>query len=201
MNSRTFGILIGSAVTAFLLGCAQAPEQAMHDAKAALDSARSIGAEQYALSPLKAAELSYDIAMKQISEENRKLPFMRKYNKISETLASALKAAQSAQAEVATAKTQLQGEARALIDLTRTQADSIGAVLTTVTKKKKAAADSLRADLDQVLSTVKEAEDAITSDNLLLAREKATIAQEKMGDLVLAAGKIAPVKKDGHKKK
>jgi hypothetical protein len=195
MKSRIYGIVLGSVVAAFLIGCAQAPEQAMHDAKQALDSARSIGAEQYALSQLKAAEMSYQLAMNQIKEENRKLPFMRKYNKISETLASALKAAQSAQDEVVTAKTQLQSEAKDLIDRSHSQADSITAILKTVVKKKKAA-DSLKADLDLALSTVKEAEDAIGTDNLLLAKEKANIAQEKMANLVTAAEKLAPAKKE-----
>jgi hypothetical protein len=194
MKSRMFGIVLGSAVTACLIGCAQAPEQAMHDAKQALDSARSIGAEQYALSQLKAAEISYDLAVRQIAEENRKLPFMRKYNKISETLASAMKAAESAQAEVATAKTQLQGEARDLIERTRAQADTIDAILKTVKKKK--IADSLKTELDQDLAGVKEAEDAIGSDNLLLAKDKATVAQGKIADLLASAEKLAPAKKE-----
>ncbi len=195
MKSRMFGIVLGSAVTAFLIGCAQAPDQAIRDAKNALDSARSIGAEQYALSQLKAAEMSYDLAIQQMKQENRKLPFLRKYNKISEMLASALKAAQSAQAEVATAKTQLQGEAKDLIDRTRSQADSLDAIIKNVVKKKKAA-DSFKADLEVIRSTAKEAEDAIASDNLLLAREKATIAQEKIADLAAAVGKITPAKKE-----
>ncbi|MGA3051483.1 MAG: hypothetical protein ABSE00_06160 [Chitinispirillaceae bacterium] len=196
MKSRMFGIVLGSAVTAFLIGCAQAPDQAIRDAKSALDSAQSMGAEQYALAQFKAAEISYDLAMKQIAQENRKLPFMRKYTKISETLASAIKAAQSAQEEVATAKTQLKGEVNALIDRTRSQADSIGAMLKTVVKNKKnKAADSLKAGLELIMSTVKEAEDARDSDNLLVAKEKATIAQEKMATLMTAAGKFSPAKK------
>jgi hypothetical protein len=189
------GIVLGSAVTAFLIGCAQAPEQAIRDAKSALDSARSAGAEQYALSQLKAAEISYDLAIKQIAQENRKLPFMRKYTKISETLASAIKAAQSAQEEVAITKTQLKGEVKNLIDRIRLQADSIDAMLKTVVKKKKTA-DSIKADRELILSTtVKEAEDAMGSDNLLLAKEKVTMAQKKMANLMTAAGNISPAKK------
>jgi len=71
----------------------------MRQARSALETARNAGAEQYAYSALKAAEISYELAMKQVSEENRKLPFMRKYNKIAEMLASSVQAAEGAQAD------------------------------------------------------------------------------------------------------
>jgi hypothetical protein len=66
---------------------------------------------------------------------------------------------------------------------------------TVVKNKKNKAADSLKAGLELIMSTVKEAEDARDSDNLLVAKEKATIAQEKMATLMTAAGKFSPAKK------
>ena len=194
MRSRMLALVVGSAVSAFLIGCAQPPNQAINDAKKMLDSAKSIGAEQYALSPWKAAQMSYDLALKQIGEENRKLPFMRKYNKIAETLTSATNAAQSAIAEVETVKSQLRTDTRDLVTRTRAVADSVEAILKIAEKKKKGL-ESLRNEIDSVRMTIKEAVEALATDNCLLAKEKATRAQERVASVSMDLENLMPAKK------
>lgn len=199
MKSRTLGIILGSTLAALLIGCAQAPEQEMHHARSALETTKNAGAEQYAYSALKAAEISYELAMKQVSEENRKLPFMRKYNKISEMLASSVAASEGAQAEVVRVKSRLREETKEMIGTTRSLADSAEIILQASSRKKSA--DSLLGDLEAVRVGIKDAEGSLSTENFLLAREKASLLQEKTKSLLTMAQKLPSAKKPHAKKK
>ncbi len=194
MRSRLLALLVGSAATAFLVGCAQVPNQSIHEAKKALEEAQKAGAETYASYKYKAAEVSFDLAMKELSQENRKFPFMRKYNKIIETLKSATSAAQSAQAAVEGAKTQIRAETAVMISHTKALADTVAALLKDAAKKKKNTG-SMAAELDSVKAVLKSANEALSADNLLVAREKAADAQVKATALAKGLEKPAPVKK------
>jgi hypothetical protein len=176
MKSRVVTLLVGSAAMAFLVGCAQVPQQSIHDAKKALEDAQKGGAELYAPSQFKAAQVSFDLAMKELSAENRKLPFMRKYTKVIETLKSTTSAAESAAAAVDGAKTQIRTETAAIIAHTKSLADSVAALLKKVAKKN---IGTRAADLDAVKADIKSAEESLKADNLLAAKEKATVAQDK----------------------
>lgn len=198
MRSRVLALLVGSAAMAFVVGCAQVPHQTINDAKKAIEEAQKAGAELYAPSQFKAAQVSFDLAMKELSAENRKLPFMRKYNKITETLKSTTSAAQSAEAAVDGAKAQIRTETVAMINQTKLHADTVATMIKKVSKKNVATVAALTADLDSVKAALKNANESLTAGNLLAAKEKATVAQDKVAAIAKSLQKPAapaPAKK------
>jgi hypothetical protein len=192
MGSRFFPFLISSVAAALLAGCAQMPLQTFHEAEKSLEEARMAGAELYAIPQFNAAQVSFELAKKEIFQENRKLPFMRKYKKITETLNSAIRASQSARAAVNGAKTKIRAETEVIINNAKFLADTAVALL-----KKTPAKDTatLSAELDSVKAAITGAEESLGADNLLSAKEKAVVAQAKTASLTESIEKLVPPKK------
>jgi len=198
MRSRFFTFLISSVAAALLAGCAQMPLQTFHEAEKSLEDARKAGAELYAIPQFKAAQVSFELAKKEIFQENRKLPFMRKYKKITETLNSAIRASKSAQTAVAGAKAKIRAETEAIIRSARFLTDTAGALLKKIPAKDTAA---LSAELDSVKTAIAGAEESLSADNLLAAKEKAVVAQAKTAALTERIGKLVPTKKSKSRSK
>jgi hypothetical protein len=192
MRSPLFTFLISSAAAALFAGCAQMPLQTFHEAEKSLEEARKSGAELYAIPQFKAAQVSFELAKKEIFQENRKLPFMRKYKKITETLNSAIRASQSARAAVNGAKIKIRAETDAIIKNARFLADTAAALLKKIPPKDTAA---LSAVFDSVRTAITGAEESLSEDNLLAAKEKAVVAQAKTASLTESIEKLAPFKK------
>lgn len=189
MISRIVMILMGTAVALVLSGCAQFPQQKLHDAVKSLEEASKAGAELYAFSQFKAAQVSLELAKKEISEENRKFPFLRQYNKIAETLGSAVRAAKSAKAAVEVAKIQIRSETEAIISQAELLADT---VRTMFKKIPKAHIGTLTAELDSVAAAITGAKRSLGEGNLLVAKEEAAVAQLKIAALAKNARKLVP---------
>jgi hypothetical protein len=194
--------IIGSASTAFIVGCAQVPHQAIHEAEKAMEEAQKAGAELYAFSKFKAAQVSFENARKELFEENKKMPFMRKYNKITETLKSATSAAKSAQAAVEGAKTLIRTETVGMINQTKVLADTVAALLKEAFGKKKntgplaaTMAATMTAEVDSVRAALKSANASLAADNLLAAKEQATVAQAKITAVAKSAEKLVSPRK------
>lgn len=177
MIARTL-LATAIAAAAFLVGCSEPPQQELNAAKEAIEKAKEAGAEAYAPSQLQAAQVSYELALKEISVETRKLPFLRKYDKIIETLQSTASAAQSAQKAVETTKKRINGEAQDLITQTKIIIDSLDTLLRTAEKKKKEVG-TLPADLDSIRISAMNASTALGTGDLFMAKEKAMEAHGK----------------------
>jgi hypothetical protein len=95
------GILL--ILLTFIIGCAKAPNQKVADVKDAIEWAKAQGADYLAKSDFESANRTFEIAMTSIGAENKKLTFLRSYEKASRLLNDAEKvaekAAQSAQIE------------------------------------------------------------------------------------------------------
>jgi hypothetical protein len=193
------GIVISVAVWLFN-GCSQIPQQAINDSKTALEAAKKAEAQKYAPSPLQAAQVSYELAKKEITEESRKLPFMRKYTKIVETLKSATSAAESALSAAEAAKNRLTSETQGLLAGAQAIVDSVDSVLIKSANKKKNT-DTLSADLDSVNAQIRDAGAVFGSGDLLAAKEKATIALTSAQALSAKTGALFPPKKSPSAKK
>lgn len=198
MKSRIFAFLIGSAAVILLSGCAQIPLQTLHQAEKSLEDARKAGAELYAFPQFKAAQVSLELAKKEIFEENRKLPFMRKYKKITETLTSAASAARSARAAVDGAKTQIRAETEAALNNAKSLADTAAAQLKKIPGNN---AGTLPAELDSVKAAITRAEESLGADNLLAAKEKASVALTKIALLSENVKKLLPLKRTKNRQK
>jgi hypothetical protein len=194
MKSRLLALVAGAAVAVCIVGCAEVPHQAIHDAKKTLEQAEKAGAELYAPSQFKATQVSFDLAMKEISEENKKIPFMRKYNKITEALRSTISAAQSTMVAVEGAKTRIRTETAGMINRANTCADTMAALLRSAARKKKNIG-TLGAELDSVTTAIGIAQQALTAGNLLAAKEKITAAEEKLAAIAKNVRKLMPARK------
>jgi hypothetical protein len=193
MKSRI--IIFCLAVPALLLvfGCTQIPQQSINDAKSALDAAKKAEAQKYAPSQMQAALVSYELAKKEITEESRKLPFMRKYSKIIETLKSATDAAESALSAAETAKNSMASETQGLLARAQAIVDSVDSMVSAAAARKKNSG-TLPADLDSVNVKIRDAGAVLGSGDLFAAKEKALLAQTGAQALIAAADTIFPAK-------
>jgi hypothetical protein len=197
MSMRVLFLCVAAA--AFLFGCTQIPRQTMDEAKKSLAAAKKAGAESYAPSQLQAAQVAYDLGMKELSEENKKLPFMRKYHKIIETLLNAKSAAQSAADAAEASKKRIKDETSGLIIHLQATVDSVHGLFKEATKKKKDTV-AVSQGIDSTTITIKEAVTALGSGDLILAKEKAIIANDRLAIVVKNADGLGPPKKASKKK-
>ena len=177
-----------------LFGCTQIPQQSINEAKTALEAAKKAEAQKYAPSQLQAAQVSYGLAKKELAEESRKLPFMRKYTKIIETLKSAISAAESALAAAESTKNQMAGEAQGHLARAQAIVDSVDSIIRSSTNKKKNT-ETLSAELDSVNAKIRDAGAVLGSGDLFAAKEKAALAQTSALALATSASTIFPAKK------
>jgi hypothetical protein len=194
MKSRLLVLVAGAAAAVCIAGCAEVPHQSIHDAKKALEQAEKAGAELYAPSQFKATQVSFDLAMKEISEENKKIPFMRKYHKILEALRSTISAAQSTMAAVESAKSRIRAETGGMISRANACADTIAVILKSAARKKKNTG-TLAAELDSVKTAIGIAQQALGTGNLLAAKEKITAAEENLAAVAKNVRKLVPARK------
>lgn len=182
----------GAALALFVAGCSELPQQEVNAAKAALEEAKAAGAEAYAPSQLQAAQVSFELAKKEISVESRKLPFLRKYDKTIETLKSTTSAAQSARKAVDVAKKRISTEAQELMDKTKILIDSLDSLVLLAEKKKKEAG-TLPLDLDTIKICAMKASTALGAGDLFLAKEKAMEAHTRVQAAKAMADSLFPL--------
>jgi len=200
MKTRIFaGVVVSVAVWLFA-GCSQIPQQSINEAKTALEAAKKADAHKYAPSQLQAAQVSYELAKKEITEESRKLPFMRKYIKIVETLKSATSAAESALSAAETAKNQMTSETQGLLAGAQAIVDSVDSIVIKAAAKKKNT-ETISAELDSVNARIRDAGAVLGSGDLFAAKEKAVLAKTSAQTLAADAEGLLPAKKAPVKKK
>jgi hypothetical protein len=194
MKTRTVFVIVNCMAALLFVGCSELPQKELNAAKAALEEAKGVGAEAYAPSQLQAAQVSLELAAKEISVESRKLPFFRKYDKVVETLNSTTSAAKSAKKAVETAKKRISTEARDLLAQTGMVIDSIDTLLTFAGKKKKDVG-TVPAELDSVRICAMIASTALGSGDLFMAKEKAMEAQSRAAATKIVADSLIPLPK------
>jgi hypothetical protein len=202
MRNRILALTLGSSFVIFLAGCQEVPHQLIHDTKVSLEEAQKSGAETYAPAPYKAALVSYELAKKEIYEENRKLPFMKKYQKATETMKSALHAAQSAKVAAEATKTRIKSETEEIAAKAVVLLDSAAIPLgNAAVKKKKDAVLTITAQIDSVKAIIDSVKISIASGDLLAAKEKVAPVMDLAQKAKANAEALVPAKKMVAKKK
>ena len=174
--------IMGIAATACFLACEQAPQKAVENAHAALEAAKKSGAKKYGPTQLKSGQKLYDSAMKDLSQENRKLPFFRHYRQIIETLENAEMAGKFAFEAVESAKVRIKIESDAMLYLSKQLADSLQEIIKVVRVKNKAIND-LQAALDSAIIAREEARGILSSGDLFLGEKKMIFANDKIKEV------------------
>lgn len=201
MNKEFILKVTGIAAAACFLVCEPVPQNAITDARTALEKAEKSGGQIWAPTQLKTGHACYDSAMKELSVEKRKLPFKRKYKKIIELLDIATEAGYYALESVHAANGRMRSESQELLDRAKSLADSMDSVLKAAAAKKKNVSH-LQAALDSARIAQEEALAVLNSGDMFLAEEKAISASNKTEEVAKRiAGTLPPPKKSAWKRK
>lgn len=200
MNKKSILRVTGIAAAACFFVCEPVPQNAITDARTVLEKADSSGALTYFPVQLKKGHAFYDSAMKELSVEKKKLPFKRNYKKIIELLDIAAEAGYYSLESMQAVNGRRISHCRELLDRATVLADSVDTLLNWAMANKMDVG-LLRAALDSAKMVQKEALVALSED-LPLAKEKATAAYNKIEELVKnSAGFLSPQKKSAGKRK
>ncbi len=108
----TLSILIVIGLTA---GCAKAPQDAMDEATAALDAAKTAEADRYAPEMYQAAQDSMAAAQAEIEAQNAQMAFSRSYSRTRQILNATTTAARAAANAAPTGKEQMRAEVETIL--------------------------------------------------------------------------------------
>jgi hypothetical protein len=167
-------LVIGLATLALSTGCGSPPQQEIDAAKAALESARSQAAQEYAPDALKAAEDAYADLEAELAAQNEKFALLRSYKTAAEKASAAAQAAQSAATAATAAKEQAKNDATAAIAAARISLQETMTMLEGAPRGKGSAVDlaAMKTDLESVDATLGEADGLIASEKYLEAMAK-----------------------------
>jgi len=173
------GALIGLAVVAFAIGCAEPPQVEIDAAKAALEAARA-EASEYAPEALSAAEDAASQLDAELKVQEEKFALMRRYETAKQLAASATEAANSAAQQAAAEKQRLQTQANDLIASAHTLITETQALLEQAPKGKGTQADiaALTADLAAAGTALADAESSVAGGRYKDAVAKAESVQQ-----------------------
>ncbi len=183
---------------ALVLGCAEAPQQDIQTAQAALDAATKAEAERYAATEYTAAQDSLRAALSAIDEQKSKFALFRDYTGATELLVAATTTANRAAETAKVQKEKAQQEAQDLIAQAQTAIAAGKELLQKAPKGKegRAALEAMQTDLAALETALAEAGDLINKGDFLSARDKAKACLDKATaigeELQAAIAKAAP---------
>ena len=181
-------ILVGMLLLGLVLGaagCSKVPQEAVPSLEAALDSAKTAGAETYAPEALNRAQETYTQAKAEIEAQNGKFSLTRKYGKATELLAEANRQAEQANEAAVAGKEQAKVEATAAVADARTALGSATTLLAQAPRGKntKAELDAMQQELTSLQSALDQADTAVTDGNYLDAKVKAEVVSRQAGEI------------------
>jgi hypothetical protein len=158
-----------------LVGCAKPPQELVNSVQAAIDGVKQVGAEMYAPDALAKVTDLFSQAQAEIETQNGKFALFRSYKKAEEILKQAQAAAETAKQEAIAAKEKAKNDAAAMIETCKGKwqfaVDQLA--LAPVGKDTKAEIEAMKSELTALEATVKEAENAMGTEDYLNAKAKA----------------------------
>ena len=178
MKMRAISLFVAVAV---LAGCADPPTAELDSAKQALDSARDVGAEQFAASEYSAAQRAYNEAEATTNTEAERFFLFKDFEQARAQIADAKTKAMRAESSAEAEKKRQKESAEAAIAAAR---DAVGAAYTSLEeapsgKGTEADIEELRAELSAAEADIEAAEAALNSENLSDAESLADSADQK----------------------
>lgn len=188
-------------VLVVMAGCQKPPQADIDGAKAALETARTAEASDYAADSLKAAEDALAQLDSELKLQEGKFALFRSYKKAIELAGNAKQAGEKAQADAKAAKEQARQEAEALITEAKTALDEAKALLEKAPKGKGTQADieQMKADLAGVEQSMTEAQNSFNAEKFLDAKAKAEAAKTNAGNVKTAIEQAIEAKKGRRK--
>ncbi|MGD9900891.1 MAG: hypothetical protein AB7T22_17330 [Calditrichaceae bacterium] len=186
MKIQRFLTMIVAGIMIFMMtGCADAPQAELDEANAALEAARSAGADRYVADKFAQAQTALDAATAEITKQNDKFAFSRNYDEAKNMLTAAKDAANEAANSVEAAKAQVKMEAEEL--LARIP-DEIKAAKKAISKARvgkegRAALEMIKNDMANTEASVAGVNTAMESGDYLTARDRASSILKKIASL------------------
>lgn len=173
-----FKLLVLGVCVVFLLASCSKPQQAMDEAKTAVEAAKNEGADVFAAEELKALEDSLTGAMDEVETQGKK--FFKKYGTSKEMLAKVKTDAEALKASIPQRKEQAKNEAMAMMEEAKVALEEAKALLEKAPKGKgtKADIEAFTADLKGLETSLTEVQGAIDSGDYLGALDSAKTIKE-----------------------
>jgi len=186
MKAKTLLSSLGIVVLMFVMGCKEAPQQLLADADAAMQAAQTAEANRYAMDLFNAAKDSLSAAQAEVEQQNSKFALLRNYDRATALLNSAIAAFKSASEAAATNKEAVRAEADTLMAKVAPKIEAAKKLMAKAPKGKegRAALEMIQADINAVESGLSEAQNAMTSNDYLTARDKAQAAMSKIDAVI-----------------
>ncbi len=195
MNGKIKVVLMGVAVLG-LAACEDPPEPAIQSARAALTSAETAGADEYATQSLAAAEAAQQALDAELTVQEEKFAMFRDYEEATRLATEAQAAAERAAADAEAGKQQVRRETEALIAQARAIIDEASTMLASAPRGKGSEVDLavLQADIAGAGALLPEVEQSLAAGRYLEAKSRAESAlatAQGVKDQVLAAIALA----------
>jgi hypothetical protein len=170
---------------ALMAGCAKVPQEVLDSAKAAVEAARTEGADRYLPELFNAAQDSLNAAMAEVEAQNSKFALTRNYDRATALLNAALTAANSAKDGVAAKKEEVKAEADALMTSAQAAVEEVKKLFARAPRGKegKEVLEQMQSELAGAETAIAEAGNALASGDFLGARDKVKAASEKVNSL------------------
>jgi hypothetical protein len=183
---RNTAIVLSFAALIALAGCAQAPQQAIDGANAALEAARTAEAPEYAPAAWQLAQDSLSSAMTEVQAQNDKFALMRSYDEATQLLDKATQSANAAAAEAATAREEAKQRAEAVLAEAQAALDAAVAALATAPKGKGTEADlmAMKAEIEAMTASLATAREAAAGGKYLVAESSAQSIRDQANQIV-----------------
>ncbi len=186
MKAKTLLSSLGIVVLLFVMGCKEAPQQLLADADAAMQAAQTAEANRYATDLFNAAKDSLSAAQAEVEQQNSKFALLRNYDRATALLNSAIAAFKSASDAAATNKEAVRAEADTLMAQLTPKIEAAKKLMAKAPKGKegRAALEMIQADINAVEAGLSEAQNAMTSNDYLTARDKVQAAMSKIDSVI-----------------
>ena len=185
MRGKPFLTVVLVFGLALLAGCAKAPQQAVDEAKAALETARTEGADRYVPDLFNAAQDSLNAAMAEIEAQNSKFALTRNYDRAQQQLEAAKASANAAKDAVAAKKEEVKAESQNVMTAAQTAVADVKSLIAKAPRGKegKQVLDQMQTELSGVEATIAEGSSLMDSGDYAGARDKFQAALEKANSL------------------
>jgi hypothetical protein len=170
--------VLGVAIVFLFASCSK-PQQAMDEAKAAVESAKNEGADIYAAEELKALEDSMATAMDEVETQSKK--FFKSFGDSKDMLAKVKTEAEALQASIPERKEKAKNEALAMMEEAKAAVDEAKALLEKAPRGKgtKADIDAFTADLKGLEDSLLGIQGVIDAGDYFGAQDSAKTIKEK----------------------
>ncbi|MFN8176802.1 MAG: hypothetical protein U0167_02690 [bacterium] len=172
-------LAVGLVAVILTAGCGQPPQQDVDATKAALEAARTKGAQEYAPEAMKAAEDSYADLQAEMDAQAGKFPLFRSYKAATEKAVAAKAAVDRAQASAQQAMDLAKTQSTTAIQEGKALLTDTMAMLEKAPKGKGSATDlaALKTDLDGAGMSLAQADTLLTTEKYKDALTKAEAAK------------------------